>query len=125
MSAILMNLNISSSIMSTLDLQMWNISECISCMCCCFDVFWFVFYCNGGLAYISLRLRITSVIVINAKYVEITTMHGIRKIVGKNNILDKNIYIAISAAVKSIVETYLFLVVRLLQFCILFFVSVN
>ena len=40
--AIVINLNISSSIISILDLHIWNISECISSMGC--D------YCTGGLA---------------------------------------------------------------------------
>ena len=58
---------------SILDLHMWNISECISFMRC--------FYCTGGLAETTLQFRRTSVMVTIARYVEITTIHGTRKIV--------------------------------------------
>ena len=43
--------------------------------------------------------------VTTARYVETTIIHGIKKIVKKNNTLDNNIYIATSASVKSMVET--------------------
>ena len=43
--------------------------------------------------------------VTTARYVEITIIHGIKKIVKKNSTLDNNIYIATSASVKSMVET--------------------
>ena len=59
------------------------------------------------LAYITLRLRITSVMVTTARYVETTIIHGIKKIVKKNSTLDNNIYIATSASVKAMVETYI------------------
>ena len=65
---------------------------------------WF-YYCTGGLASRTLRFRITSYIVTIARYVEITTIHGRRKIVKKNIILDNIKYVAISALGKSIVET--------------------
>ena len=45
--------------------------------------------------------------VTTARYVETTIIHGIKKIVKKNSTLDNNIYIAISASVKSMVETYI------------------
>ena len=44
--------------------------------------------------------------VTTARYVETTIIHGIKKIVKKNSTLDNNIYIATSASVKSMVETY-------------------
>ena len=47
-------------------------------------------YCIGGLAYITLRFLITSVIVTIAKYVDITTMHGTKNIVRKKITLDSN-----------------------------------
>ena len=56
----------------------------------------------------TLRLLMTSYIVTIARYVEITTIHGTRKIVKKNIILDNIKYVAISALGKSIVETVLF-----------------
>ena len=40
-----------------------------------------------------------------ARYVEITTIHGTRKIVKKNITLDISKYVAINASVKSIFET--------------------
>ena len=42
-----------------------------------------------------------------ARYVEITTIQGTKKIVKKNIILDNIKYVAISASGKSIVETIL------------------
>ena len=45
--------------------------------------------------------------VTTARYVETTIIHGIKKIVKKNSTLDNNIYIATSASVKSMVETYI------------------
>ena len=45
-------------------------------------------YCTGGLAYTTRRLRITSLIVTIAKYVDIITMQGTRSIVRKNITLD-------------------------------------
>ena len=45
--------------------------------------------------------------VTTARYVETTIIHGIKKIVKKNSTLDNNIYIATSASVKSIFETYI------------------
>ena len=53
----------------------------------------------------TLRFLITSYIVTIAGYVEITTIHGTRKIVKKNIILDNIKYVAISALGKSVVET--------------------
>ena len=64
-----------------------------------------LYYCTGCLAYNTLRFLITSFIVTIAKYVEITTMQGTRKIVKKNFILDNIRYIAINASGKSIAET--------------------
>ena len=55
----------------------------------------------------TLRLRITSYMVTIARYVEISTIQGTRKIVKKNNVLDNIKYVAISAFGKSIVETIL------------------
>ena len=46
-----------------------------------------------------------------ARYVEITTIHGTRKIVKKNITLDINKYVAINAFVKSIFETIVFVLV--------------
>ena len=77
---------------SILDLHMWNISEFFSFVRC--------FYCTGGLAYMTLRFCTISVIVTMARYVEITTIHGTRKIVKKNITLDNIKYIAINASVK-------------------------
>ena len=65
---------------------------------------WF-YYCTGGLAQMTLRFLIISYIVIMARYVEITTIHGTRRIVKKNIILDNIKYVAIIALGKSIVET--------------------
>ena len=48
--------------------------------------------------------------VTTARYVETNIIHGIKKIVKKNSTLDNNIYIATSASVKSMVETYISLV---------------
>ena len=45
--------------------------------------------------------------VTTARYVETTIIHGIKKIVKKKSTLDNNIYIATSASVKSMVETYI------------------
>ena len=67
-------------------------------------VHWFD-YCTGGLASMTLRFLITSCNVTIARYVEITTIHGTRKIVKKNIILDNIKYVAINALGKSIVET--------------------
>ena len=53
----------------------------------------------------TLRFLITSFIVTIARYVEITTIHGTRKLVKKNIILDKIKYVAINALGKSILET--------------------
>ena len=102
-SAILINLNISSSMISILDLHMWNISEFIPFMRC--------FYCTGGLAYMTLQFRTISVIVTIARNVEIITIHGTRKIVKKNITLDNIKYIAINASVKSFFETIVFVLV--------------
>ena len=46
-----------------------------------------------------------------ARYVEITTIHGTRKIVKKNITLDNIKYIAINASVKWIFETIVFVLV--------------
>ena len=53
----------------------------------------------------TLRFLIISYIVTTARYVEITTIHGTRKIVKKNIILDDIKYVAVSALGKSIFET--------------------
>ena len=53
----------------------------------------------------TLRFLIISFMVTIAKYVEITTMHGTKKIVKKSIILDNFKYVAINASGKSIVET--------------------
>ena len=45
-------------------------------------------YCTGGLAYTTRRLRITSLIVTIAKYIDTTTMQGTKSIVRKNITLD-------------------------------------
>ena len=69
----------------------------------------------------TLRLLITSYIVTIARYVEITTIHGTRKIVKKNIILDKIKYVAISALGKSIVETVF---VVFFTFCLFYYLCV-
>ena len=81
---------------------------------------WF-YYWTGGLAYMTLRLLITSYIVTTARYFEITTIHGTRKIVKKNIILDNIKYVAIIALVKSIVETVL---VVFFMFCLFYYLFV-
>ena len=66
----------------------------------------------------TLRLLITSYIVSIARYVEITTIHGTRKIVKKNIILDNIKYVAISALAKAIVEIVLLFFVCFVDFII-------
>ena len=66
----------------------------------------------------TLRLLITSYIVTIARYVEITTIHGTRKIVKKNIILDNIKYVAISALVKANVETVF---VVFYMFCLFYY----
>ena len=53
----------------------------------------------------TLQFLITSYIVTIARYVEITTIDGTRKIVKKNIVLEKIKYVANSVLGKSIVET--------------------
>ena len=65
----------------------------------------------------TLRLLMTSYIVTIARYFEITTIHGTRKIVKKKIILD-NKYVAISALGKSIVETVF---VFFYMFCLFYY----
>ena len=77
-------------------------------------VHWF-YNCTGGTASMTLLFLITSYYVTIARYVEITTIHGTRKIVKKKIILDNIKYVAINALGKSIVET-----IRVL-FSVLFF----
>ena len=69
----------------------------------------------------TLRFLITSYIVTIARYVEITTIHGTRKIVKKNIILDNVKYVAISALGKSIVETVF---VVFYMFCVFYYLFV-
>ena len=69
----------------------------------------------------TLRFEITSYIVTVARYVEITTIHGKRKIVKKNIILDNIKYVAISALGKSIVETVF---VVFYMFCLFYYLFV-
>ena len=73
----------------------------------------------------TLRLLIISYIVTIAKYVEITTIHGTRKIVKKNIILDNIKYVAISALGKSIVETVLLFSVCFVNFSICLHMNVR
>ena len=63
--------------------------------------------------------------VIIARYVEITTIHGARKIVKKNSTLDNSKYVAINAFVKSIFETIVFVLVFSLFVDVSVIVSVN
>ena len=60
-----------------------------------------------------------------ARYVEITTIHGNRKIVMKNSTLDISKYVAINASVKSIFETIVFVLVFNLFVDVSVIVSVN
>ena len=60
-----------------------------------------------------------------AKYVEIATIHGTRKIVKKNITLDNSKYVAINACVKSIFETIVFVLVFDLFVDVSVIVSVN
>ena len=60
-----------------------------------------------------------------ASYVEITTIHGTRKIVKKNITLDNSKYVAINASVKSIFETIVFVIVFNLFVDVSVIVSVN
>ena len=69
----------------------------------------------------TLRLLITSYIVTIARYVEITTIQGTRKIVKKKIILDSIKYVAISALGKSIVEIVL---VVFYMFCLFYYLCV-
>ena len=78
--AILINLNISSSTISIFVLHIWYIS----------GFFRALNYCTGGLAYTTLRFLIASCILTIARYVDITTMQGTKKIV-RNNIILFNI----------------------------------
>ena len=63
----------------------------------------------------TVRFQINSFIVTIAKYEEITTMHGTKKIVEKNIILDNIKYVAINASGKSILETILMVSFGLLR----------
>ena len=65
-----------------------------------------------------IRFRINLYIVTIARYVEITTIHGTRKIVKKNICLDNFKYFAISAFGISIVDT-VFVVVYLFVFFVI------
>ena len=69
----------------------------------------------------TLRFPITSYIVTIARYVEATTIHGMRKIVKKNIILDNIKYVAFSALLKSIVETVF---VVFYMFCVFYYLFV-
>ena len=63
----------------------------------------------------TVRFQIISFIVTIAKYEEISTMHGTKKIVEKNIILDNIKYVAIIASRKSIAETILMVSFGLLR----------
>ena len=67
----------------------------------------------------------TSVMVTIARYVEITTIHGTRRIVKKTITLDNSKYVAINASVKSIFETIVFVLVFNLFADVGLIVSVN
>ena len=73
----------------------------------------------------TLRLLITSYFVTIARYVEITTIHGKRKIVKKNIIFDNIKYVVISALGKSIVETVLLFSVCFVNFGICLYMNVR
>ena len=73
----------------------------------------------------TLRFFMISVMVTFARYVEITTIHGTRKIVKRNSILDNSKYVAINASVKSIFETIVFVVAFTLFVGVSVIVSVN
>ena len=71
----------------------------------CLGEFHALNYCIGGLAYTTRRLRITSLIVTIARYVDTTIMQGTRSIVKTNIIFDSMMYTAINGSEKSIFET--------------------
>ena len=73
----------------------------------------------------TLRFFMISVMVTIARYVEITTVHGTRKIVERNSILDNSKYVAINASVKSIFETIVFVVAFTLFVGVSVIISVN